>query len=95
MVKAWSVDRLGRSLQGLVGFLSDFHAYGIDLFLQQQGLDTTTGDSLCDKLGDTIWCGGTAAAPWRRRALWHGTVARSPPSVSRIVARRRRPISRG
>jgi DNA invertase Pin-like site-specific DNA recombinase len=42
MVMAWSVDRLGRSLQDLVGFLSDLHAYGIDLFLHQQGLDTTT-----------------------------------------------------
>jgi DNA invertase Pin-like site-specific DNA recombinase len=42
MVMAWSVDRMGRSLQDLVGFLSDLHAYGIDLFLHQQGLDTTT-----------------------------------------------------
>jgi DNA invertase Pin-like site-specific DNA recombinase len=42
MVMAWSVDRLGRSLEDLVGFLSDLHAYGIDLFLHQQGLDTTT-----------------------------------------------------
>jgi DNA invertase Pin-like site-specific DNA recombinase len=42
MVMAWSVDRLGRSLQDLVGFLSDLHGYGIDLFLHQQGLDTTT-----------------------------------------------------
>jgi DNA invertase Pin-like site-specific DNA recombinase len=42
MVMAWSVDRLGRSLQDLVGFLSELHALGIDLFLHQQGLDTTT-----------------------------------------------------
>jgi DNA invertase Pin-like site-specific DNA recombinase len=42
MVMAWSVDRLGRSLQDLVGFLSELHALGIDLFLYQQGLDTTT-----------------------------------------------------
>src|SRR5260370_29900344 len=39
---AWSVDRLGRSLQDLVGFLSELHALKIDLFLHQQGLDTTT-----------------------------------------------------
>jgi hypothetical protein len=39
---AWSVDRLGRSLQDLIGFLSEIHASGIDLFLNQQGLDTTT-----------------------------------------------------
>jgi len=40
MVMAWSVDRLGRSLQ--VGSLSELHALKIDLFLRQQGLDTTT-----------------------------------------------------
>jgi DNA invertase Pin-like site-specific DNA recombinase len=41
-VAAWSVDRLGRSLQDLVGFLSELHAAGVDLFLHQQGIDTTT-----------------------------------------------------
>ena len=41
VVMAWSVDRLGRSLQDLVAFLSELHALGIDLFLHQQGLDTT------------------------------------------------------
>lgn len=39
---AWSVDRLGRSLQDLVAFLSEIHAAGVDLYLHQQGLDTTT-----------------------------------------------------
>ena len=39
---AWSVDRLGRSLQDLVAFLSELHALRIDLFLHQQGIDTTT-----------------------------------------------------
>ena len=42
MVMAWSVDRLGRSLQDLVSFVSELHALRIDLFLHQQGLDTTT-----------------------------------------------------
>jgi DNA invertase Pin-like site-specific DNA recombinase len=42
MVMAWSVDRLGRSLQDLVAFLSELHALRVDLFLHQQGLDTTT-----------------------------------------------------
>jgi DNA invertase Pin-like site-specific DNA recombinase len=42
VVMAWSVDRLGRSLQDLIGFLSELHALHIDLFLHQQGLDTTT-----------------------------------------------------
>jgi len=42
IVAASSVDRLGRSLTDLLGFLADIHAAGIDLFIHQQGLDTTT-----------------------------------------------------
>ena len=42
MVAAWSVDRLGRSLQDLMGFLTELHALNIDLYLDQQGIDTTT-----------------------------------------------------
>ena len=41
-VLVWSVDRLGRSLQDLVAFLSEIHALRIDLYLHQQGLDTMT-----------------------------------------------------
>ena len=53
MVMAWSVDRLGRSLQDLVAFLSELHALHIDLFLHQQGLDTTTpaGKALFQMMG--------------------------------------------
>jgi DNA invertase Pin-like site-specific DNA recombinase len=53
LVMAWSVDRLGRSLQDLIGFLSDLHSLGIDLFLHQQGLDTTTpsGKAMFQMLG--------------------------------------------
>jgi DNA invertase Pin-like site-specific DNA recombinase len=42
LIAAWSVDRLGRSLQHLVTFLEEIHAGKIDLYLHQQGLDTTT-----------------------------------------------------
>ncbi len=42
LVAAWSVDRLGRSLQDLVGFLKELHGVGVDLYLHQQALDTTT-----------------------------------------------------
>lgn len=42
IVMTWSVDRLGRSLQDLVAFLSEIHSARVDLFLLQQGIDTTT-----------------------------------------------------
>jgi len=42
LVAAWSVDRLGRSLQDLIGFLQELHGSGVDLYLHQQALDTTT-----------------------------------------------------
>jgi DNA invertase Pin-like site-specific DNA recombinase len=53
VVMAWSVDRLGRSLQDLVAFLAELHALKVDLFLQQQGIDTTTpaGKALFQMLG--------------------------------------------
>ena len=42
VIMAWSVDRLGRSLQHLVTFLGEIHSKGVDLYLHQQGIDTTT-----------------------------------------------------
>ncbi len=42
MVAAWSVDRLGRSLQHLVNGLNDLKDVGVELYLHKQGLDTTT-----------------------------------------------------
>lgn len=42
IVLACSVDRLGRSLPHLVSFLEEIHAKGVDLYLHQQGIDTTT-----------------------------------------------------
>ncbi|SDE64338.1 recombinase family protein [Rhodospira trueperi] len=53
IVMAWSVDRLGRSLQDLVAFLGDLHASGTHLYLHQQGIDTTTpsGKAMFQMLG--------------------------------------------
>ncbi|WP_395447562.1 recombinase family protein [Aminobacter sp. UC22_36] len=42
VVMAWDVSRLGRSLAGLVQALDDLHSNGIDLYLHQQAIDTTT-----------------------------------------------------
>jgi DNA invertase Pin-like site-specific DNA recombinase len=53
IVAAWSVDRLGRSLQDLVGFLGELNAAGCDLYLEKQAVDTTTpaGRALFQMLG--------------------------------------------
>ena len=42
VVASWSVDRLGRSLIDLVNLLQELHATGVDLYLHQQGVNTTT-----------------------------------------------------
>ncbi len=53
VVMAWSVDRLGRSLQDLVAFLSELQASKVDLYLDRQGIDTTTpgGKALFQMMG--------------------------------------------
>jgi DNA invertase Pin-like site-specific DNA recombinase len=53
LIAAWSVDRLGRSLQDLVHFLNEVRALGIDLYLHQQAVDTTTpaGKALFQMMG--------------------------------------------
>jgi DNA invertase Pin-like site-specific DNA recombinase len=42
IVMAWSIDRVGRSLQDLLHFLEQLHAKQIGLYLHQQNIDTTT-----------------------------------------------------
>ena len=53
---AWSIDRLGRSLQDLVAFLGDLHAQGVDLYLHIQGIDTTKpgGKALFQMMGGLV-----------------------------------------
>lgn len=53
VVMTWSVDRLGRSLQGLVEFLGNLQGVKADLYLHQQGIDTTTpaGRAMFQMLG--------------------------------------------
>lgn len=53
LVASWSVDRLGRSLIDLVGLLQELHATGVDLYLHQQGVNTTTpaGKALFGMMG--------------------------------------------
>jgi len=53
VVASWSVDRLGRSLIDLVNMLQELHSTGIDLYLHQQGINTTTpaGKALFGMMG--------------------------------------------
>src|SRR5438046_3026112 len=53
MIAAWSVDRLGRSLQDLVSFLGDLQSKKVDLYLHRQALDTSTpsGKAMFGMLG--------------------------------------------
>ena len=53
LIGCWSVDRLGRSLQHLIGFLGEINERGVDLYLHNQGLDTSTsaGRAMFSMLG--------------------------------------------
>ena len=42
LVAAWSIDRIGRNLQHLVGFVNDLRAQRVGLYLHQQSVDTST-----------------------------------------------------
>ena len=42
VVMAWAIDRLGRSLIDLLGTIQELEACNVDLFLEQQAIDTTT-----------------------------------------------------
>lgn len=53
LVASWSVDRLGRSLVDLVALLQELHSMRVDLYLHQQGINTTTpaGKALFGMMG--------------------------------------------
>ena len=89
VIMAWSVDRLGRSLQDLVTFLSDIHAKSVELYLHQQGIDTTTpsGKAMFQMMGvfaeferamvrERVLAG--LSAPGRRGKSWGGQRYRQP-----------------
>jgi DNA invertase Pin-like site-specific DNA recombinase len=42
MILAWDVSRLGRSLKTLVEFIEDIQERNVDLYLHQNGIDTST-----------------------------------------------------
>ena len=42
IVAVWSIDRLGRSLKDLIGFLQDIESLDVDLYMHKQSIDTST-----------------------------------------------------
>jgi DNA invertase Pin-like site-specific DNA recombinase len=42
VVMAWAIDRMGRSLSDLLTTIEHLQATGVDLYLDQQNIDTTT-----------------------------------------------------
>jgi DNA invertase Pin-like site-specific DNA recombinase len=96
VLAAWSVCRLGRSLQDLLHTLQELHGVGCDLYLQRQALDTRTpsGRAMFQMLGvfaefersmivDRVKAG-------IQRARHHGTKTGRPigrPRVERAVER--------
>ncbi len=98
VVMAWSVDRLGRSLQDLVAFLSELQASKVDLYLDRQGIDTTTpgGKALFQMMG--VFAEFERTMIQERihaglaRARKHGTKSGKPAGRPRINDKKRRAI---
>ena len=42
VVMAWSIDRIGRSIQHLVSFMTEVQWAGVDLYIHQQAINTAT-----------------------------------------------------
>jgi DNA invertase Pin-like site-specific DNA recombinase len=42
VIAVWSIDRLGRSLQHLIETVNQMQSVGVDLYMHQQAIDTTT-----------------------------------------------------
>lgn len=98
IVMGWSVDRLGRSLKDLVGFLEHLHDVNVELYLHQQALDSTTasGKAMFGMLGVFSEFERTMIAERVRsglaKAKAKGTKSGKPIGRPRIPERLRRQI---
>ena len=92
VVAAWSVDRLGCSLQDRIATLKELKAKGVDLYLHKQGLDTSTpaGKAISQMLGVFAEFEREIIADASMRG-WRGpkSNAQSLASLSAVRARRR------
>ena len=69
MVMVWDISRLGRSLQNLVEILTELQSLKIDLFFQQQGLDTSTSSG---RMMFSVFC---ALAEYERELIRERVIA--------------------
>ena len=99
LLAAWSVDRLGRSLQHLVALLVELQALRVGLYLHRQQLDTTTpsGKALFGMLAvfaeferemivERIAAGIARA---KAKGVRFGRPALSPATIKKVLALRR------
>ena len=78
VVMCWSIDRLGRSLQHLIEILNDLNAKNIDMYFDQQSLDSTTPTG---KLMFSL----TAAFAEYEKSIISGHYVLSTPEVKEIL----------
>jgi DNA invertase Pin-like site-specific DNA recombinase len=93
VVLVWAVDRLGRSLPDLIGTMQELHGAKVDLFLLQQGFDTTTPSGNASRLLWYVDAGRCLPAPRRLRPrlglLRRGATVEIPIELVRRRYRRR------
>jgi DNA invertase Pin-like site-specific DNA recombinase len=105
IVMAWAIDRVGRSLSDLLDTIQHLEACGVDLYLDQQNIDTTT------PMGKLIFQITGAFAEFERsmirqrinlgleRARKHGTKSEAPigraPIDPKLADRAREALAKG
>jgi DNA invertase Pin-like site-specific DNA recombinase len=105
VVMAWAIDRIGRSLVDLLHTIQQLEACRVDLYLDQQNIDTTT------PMGKLIFQVTGAFAEFERsmitqrinlgieRARKHGTKSGAPigraPIDAKLAARAREALAKG
>jgi len=87
VVCAWSVDRLGRSLQDLIGILNDLREKDCDLYLHKQGIDTSTSS------GKMLFQMLSVFAEFERSLIRERVIAGLERAKAKGVKLGRRPIS--
>ena len=88
MIAAWSLDRLGRSMQHLVALLGDMQALSIDLYLHQQALDTST------PMGRCVFHVAGAFAEFEREMIRERVTAGLKRAKAKGMRLGRKPVSR-